>query len=95
MASFRAPAIALGLLAFGTLFAAAPAKADWYGPGWGWRRPHPHWHRHWGPPAVVVAPRPYYYGPPPVVYAPPPPVVYAPPPPVYYPPSVSLGFAIR
>ncbi|MBN8897368.1 MAG: hypothetical protein J0H35_04145 [Rhodospirillales bacterium] len=95
MASFRVPAIGLTLAAFGVLATAAPAKADWYRPGWGWHRPPGHWHRHWRPPAVVVAPRPYYYAPPPVVYAPPPPVVYAPPPPAYYPPSVSLGFAIR
>lgn len=93
MASVRMTTI-VGAMAGGIalLAAAPPAKADWYGPRYGWH--HPHYYRPWGPPAVVVAPRPYYYAPPPVVYAPPP-VVYAPPPPVYYPPSISLGFALR
>lgn len=107
MASVRTTTIVGVMAGVVTLLAAAPsAKADWYGPGYGWRRPH--YDRPWGPPAVVVAPPPYYYAPPPVVYAPPPvfyapprvvyappPVVYAPPRPVYYPPSISLGFALR
>ncbi len=73
--------------AIGLLFAATPAKADWYGPGW---------HRHWyGGPYWRYGPPGYYYAPPPVVYSAPP-VVYAPPPPpVYYSPGVSFGVTIR
>lgn len=69
----------------------SPAQAYWHH-GWhgGW---HPHgWYRPWVPPAVVVAPGPYYYAPP-AYYAPPPPVVYAPP--AYYAPGVSFGVTIR
>ena len=57
---------------------ASPARADW-------DDSDHHWHhgdggyRSWGPPAVVVAPQPYYYAPPAAYYVPPP-VTYAPPP---------------
>ena len=85
-------AIVVGL---GVLVAAGSAKADWDDHhGWhgGWQHHEPH---RWGPRAVVVAPRPYYYyAPPPVVYVPPP-VYYAPPPRAYYSPGVSFGFTIR
>ncbi|HUB12676.1 MAG TPA: hypothetical protein VMB34_12010 [Acetobacteraceae bacterium] len=86
--------IAVGLAVMGTLGAgvlATPANADWHHHYW-----HGHWYHGccWGPPAVVVAPRPYYYAPPPVYYAPPPPVVYAPP--AYYaPPGIGIGVTIR
>jgi hypothetical protein len=79
--------------AFGIGMFAGPANADWHGwHGGGWHRGG--WYRGWwGAPAVVVAPRPYYYAPVPYYYAPPP-VVYAPPP-AYYAPGVSFGVTIR
>ncbi len=92
MASVRATSTGFALAAaLGTLTIATPAKADWHHHGWNGR--HHGWYRPWGPPAVVVAPRPYYYAPPPMVYAPPP-AYYAPPPP-YYTPGVSFGLTIR
>jgi len=100
MVSVRTLSIGFGIVAgLGVLVAAGPAKADWddHGRHRGWR--HHGWERPWGPPAVVVAPRPYYYAPryyaPPPVYYAPPPVYYAPPPPAYYAPGMSFGFTIR
>jgi hypothetical protein len=57
---------------------------------------HEGWHHH-HPGAVIVAPSPYVYAPPPtVVYAPPPTVVYAPPPVVAAPPAgVNVVLPIR
>jgi hypothetical protein len=96
-------ATTIGLVAAAALGAcvfASPAQADW-GDGYHHRwHPHDGWYRPWGPPALIVTPRPYtyvppaaYYAPPPMAYAPPP-VVYAPPP-AYYAPGVSLGISVR
>ncbi|HVC58906.1 MAG TPA: hypothetical protein VND19_00895 [Acetobacteraceae bacterium] len=92
MSAIRTVSIGFGVAAMiGVGLFSSPARADrddWHH-GWHDRG----WYHRWGPPAVVVAPRPYYYAPPPVYYAPPP-VVYAPPPP-YYAPGVSFGFTVR
>ena len=103
MVSVRTLSVGFAIVAgLGVLVAAGPARADWDDhDGWhhrwhhGWHRDwheHGRWH-HWRSPAVVVAPRPYYYARPPVVYAPPP--AYYAPPPVYYAPGVSFGFTVR
>jgi hypothetical protein len=71
----RIGVVAVALAAFSLpMLSAAPASADWYRPGWGWRAGwHPGWGYGWrgygwGPrvvvgfPGVVVAP-PVYRGP--------------------------------
>lgn len=99
MVSVRRLSVGFAIIAgLAVLASASPARADWgdHG-GWHGRWHHGEWHHRgwhrWGPPAVVVAPRPYYYAPPPVVYVPPP--VYYARPPVYYAPGVSFGVTIR
>ena len=93
MHAIRTAVIGLAAAAVGAGLLAVPAHADWHH-GWhrGWH--HGWWHGHWGwlPPAVIVAPRPYYYAAP-RIYYPPPPVVYAPP--SYYAPGISFGVNIR
>jgi hypothetical protein len=96
MRTIRTASLGLALMATaGAGLFATPARADWHGHHWHGHYWHGHWYRGgccWGPPAVVVAPRPYYYAPPPAYYTPPP-VVYAPP--VYAAPGVSFGVTIR
>jgi len=95
MRTIRAASLGLAVAATaGVGLLATPARADWHG-HWHGRYWHGHWYHPccWAPPAVVVAPRPYYYAAPPAYYAPPPPVVYAPP--VYAAPGIGFGITIR
>lgn len=93
MPALRATAVGFAAAAMiGACVFASSAHADWDD---GHHRWHPRdgEYRSWGPPAVVVAPQPYYYAPPPAYYVPPP-VTYAPPP-VYYAPGISFGYTVR